>query len=618
MPELKFQIPNPSVKRAASVALASIVCAAALVAVVGANRSQPAARRIRDIQGAAHVSPLNGQNVERVPGVVTLVRRDGFFMQDAEPDQDPRTSEGIFVRYEQPHPRPGDAVKVTGTVMEFRQGAADASNANLSATHIKMTAISLASVGNRLPAPVTIGASGRRPPTSVIEDDAASGDAETSGTFDPDSDGLDFYESLEGMLVSINDAVAVGPTFSRRDGREVPVLADNGAGASLRTPRGGIILRQRDPNPERISLFAYGESLPEVNVGARFEGRTFGVVDYLAGGYKVVLSGLPDVVPGDLRQEVTRAARRGELAVAAFNVENLDPGDDASKFERLARIVVRNLRSPDLISVEEIQDNNGSRDDSVTDASQTFAKLIQSIRDAGGPAYEFRDIPPVDDRDGGQPGGNIRTGFLFRTDRGLRFVDRPGGTPTDATRVVGGRGSPRLTFSPGRIEPALSVWEESRKPLAAEFTFRGQRLFVVANHFASKGGDHPLYGRFQPPKFASEAKRTGQARVVADFVRKIFAKDRRAKVVVLGDLNDFEYSAPVRALKDAGLAALIERLAPAERYTYVYDGNSQALDHVLVSPSLVSALASFDVVHLNSEFADAASDHDPTVALFAF
>ncbi|HYN84926.1 MAG TPA: endonuclease/exonuclease/phosphatase family protein [Pyrinomonadaceae bacterium] len=619
---LKSKNPRFAAARLAFVALAACACAGALVASGAGERrttAQPTPTRIRDVQGASHVSPFAGRRVEGVPGVVTLLRPDGFFMQDAEADRDPRTSEGLFVRSERPpDARPGYAVKVTGTVMEFRQGAADASNANLSATHIKASSISLVSIGNPLPAPVTIGAGGRTPPASVIEDDAASGDVETSGTFDPASDGLDFYESLEGMRVRVDDAVAVGPTFARRDGREVPVLPDGGAGASLRTPRGGIILRPTDANPERVSLFADGESLPEVNVGARFEGRATGVVDYFAGGYKVILSGvMPRVAPGSLQPEVTRPARAGQLTVAGFNVENLDPTDDPSKFRRLARMVVRNLRAPDLLSVEEIQDNNGSRDDSVTDASETFAKLIDAIREAGGPRYEFRDIAPEDDRDGGERGGNIRTGFLFRTDRGLRFVDRPGGDATTPVRVAGGQGSPRLSFSPGRVEPTSAVWEASRKPLAGEFTFRGQRLFVVANHFNSKGGDQPPYGRFQPPKLVSETKRTGQARAVASFVREIFMRDRRAKVVVLGDLNDYEFSAPLRVLKEAGLSVLTERLAPAERYTYVFDGNSQALDHVLVSPSLLRALASYDVVHLNSEFADAASDHDPTVAVFA-
>ena len=65
----------------------------------------------------------------------------------------------------------------------------------------------------------------------------------------------------------------------------------------------------------------------------------------------------------------------------------------------------------------------------------TLQQLIAAIQAAGGPTYEFQQINPVDDADGGQPGGNIRVGFLFRTDRGLAFVDRPGGTSTTARPV---------------------------------------------------------------------------------------------------------------------------------------------------------------------------------------
>jgi uncharacterized protein len=106
------------------------------------------------------------------------------------------------------------------------------------------------------------------------------------------------------------------------------------------------------------------------------------------------------------------------------------------------------LSSPDLIAIEEIQDNNGATNDSVTDASVTWNMLIEAIAAAGGPAYEFRQINPVDDQDGGEPGGNIRVGFLFRADRGLEFIDRPGGGSTTSTAVVHTPSGQRLSFSP--------------------------------------------------------------------------------------------------------------------------------------------------------------------------
>src|SRR5439155_1342012 len=129
---------------------------------------------------------------------------------------------------------------------------------------------------------------------------------------------------------------------------------------------------------------------------------------------------------------------------------------------------------------------------------------------------------------GGGPGGNIRQIFRFRTDRRLSFVDRPGGDSTTPTIVTSASGTPQLSFSPGRIDPTNTAWDSSRKPLAAEFLFDRQRLFVIANHFNSKGGDQPLTGRFQPPTRSSEVRRHQQATIEAGFVQQICAKLRKA------------------------------------------------------------------------------------------
>ncbi|TMB71864.1 MAG: HYR domain-containing protein, partial [Chloroflexi bacterium] len=213
-------------------------------------------------------------------------------------------------------------------------------------------------------------------------------------------------------------------------------------------------------------------------------------------------------------------------------------------------------------------------------------------------------------------GGNIRQVFFFRTDRGLAFVERPGATSTTPNAVVNA-GGPQLLYSPGRIDPTNSAFNSSRKPLAAEFTYNGHHFFVVANHFNSKGGDDPLWGRHQPPVLASELQRQQQANIVKAFVQQILGFDANAEVVVLGDLNDFEWSNPLMALKSAPgpLNDLIETLPANERYTYVFEGNSQTLDHILVSDRLLALGARTDVVHVNAEFWDQASDHDPQVAM---
>ena len=101
-------------------------------------------------------------------------------------------------------------------------------------------------------------------------------------------------------------------------------------------------------------------------------------------------------------------------------------------------MIVNNLAAPDIVGLEEIQDNDGATNDSVVDANVTLDRLVAAIAAAGGPAYSYRQINPVDDQDGGQPGGNIRVGFIFRTDRGLAFIDRPGGDSTTPVAVVAG------------------------------------------------------------------------------------------------------------------------------------------------------------------------------------
>jgi predicted extracellular nuclease len=134
------------------------------------------------------------------------------------------------------------------------------------------------------------------------------------------------------------------------------------------------------------------------------------------------------------------------------------------------------------------------------------------------------------------------------------------------------------------------------------------------NHFSSKGGDDPLFGRFQPPVRHTEGARHQQAQVVNDFVDEILAADQNANVVVLGDINDFEFSETVDILEGGVLTTLMDTLPKAERYSYVFEGNSQVLDQILVSDNLGNFPIEYDVVHVNSEFADQTSDHEPQVA----
>src|SRR5262249_9535552 len=105
---------------------------------------------------------------------------------------------------------------------------------------------------------------------------------------------------------------------------------------------------------------------------------------------------------------VTNAPGPDQLSVATFNVENLAPSDPFNKFVTLAGLIVNNLCGPDVIGVEEIQDNSGVIDNGVVVVDQIWGLLINAITAAGGPSYYYCQINPVNDQDGGQPGGNIR------------------------------------------------------------------------------------------------------------------------------------------------------------------------------------------------------------------
>ena len=268
--------------------------------------------------------------------------------------------------------------------------------------------------------------------------------------------------------------------------------------------------------------------------------------------------------------------------------------------------------------MDEIQDNNGATDDQVTDASQTYQLLIDSIRDNGGPVYDFRDIPPERNQDGGEPGGNIRVGFLFRTDRGIQFIDRGNSGSSDAVDIQSGPDGPELSLNPGRIDPKNSAFKGSRKPLIGEFIYNGETIFVIGVHLNSKGGDLPLFGRYQPPVLSSEKQRLQQAEVIQPFVSKILAIDPKANILVLGDFNDFQFSTPLIAITGNNLKNLVLTLPENQQYSYLYDGNSQVLDQMLTSVSMEDKLSVYAVIHINAEFTtkDRLSDHDPILARF--
>ncbi len=617
---------------------------------------------IYEIQGASQVSPLilDGTSVveffENLPadtftisddivtttGIVTAVDSSGFYLQDPTGDGDIATSDAIFVfTGGAPGVSIGDELEVTATVAEFFPG--DTDTGNLPTTQLTGATITTLSTGNDLPAATIIGADGRIPPNGNIDDDAFD-------VFDPVNDGIDFFESLEGMLVTATDLVAVAGTNGFG---EIFAVVDGGVDATGISERGTINIGPDDFNPERIQIDEdpgiFDFDFPLVNTGD-FLGDVTGVIGYSFGNFEILPTEdfTPNIVSAGLEPETTElVGTDDELTIATYNVLNLDPeietldelppGSDAGdidddfgdgRFTAIAEQIINNLNAPDIIALQEIQDNSGAEDDGTTSASETLQLLIDEIVAAGGPAYEFIDNTFIgDDSSGGQPVGNIRTAYLYNPDRVT--VD-----PDSVTSIE---------FEDQPTNP-LNPFFDSRPPLVATFEFNGEEVTLINNHFSSKGGSSPILGIEQD--FAARQEdvvvnggldeRREQAQAVNDFADEIFAENPFANVVVLGDLNEFEFVSPLQIIEgteavvpgsegfeitDTGEEAVFTNLTDFipedERYTFIFQGNSQSLDHILVSDSILFGEPEVDIVHVNSEFAvtDAtASDHEPIVA----
>lgn len=570
---------------------------------------QKSALRIHDIQGEGHYSPYKDTTVTDIEGIVTyIVNSNEFYMQDLQPDNNPNTSEGILV-YKQSHGlKKGDVVSVSGTVKEwFLDGYDDRFQTDLPVTEINAT--NLAKTGTQaLPEPVIIG---EDRPKEVIDNDEFA-------EFDPEEDAIDYWESIEGMLVQVGNIKAVAP---QEHGDLITVL-ENEPTNSL---HGGLLYEDGKPNPHRIQFRMEPNGTArnfEVATGDKFNGPITGIVAYSYQNYKIIVN-LDDMknahVKGTATPEVTKIVKvDNKLTIASYNLENFSNNTNetsADKAAKLARAIGTDMGSPDIVGVTEVQDNNGQQAGE-TAANESYERLIDAIFKESGVKYEYLNIDPIQGQDGGAPNANIRVGFLFNPER----VSLPEGlTAGDATTAVGYENG-KLTLNPGRIDPTNEAFKSSRKPLAAQFIFQGEEVIVIANHWNSKTGDTPLFGAIQPPVYDSEIQRKKIAQVVYNFVSEIKSKNPNANIVSLGDFNDYQFADALKIHEGELMTNMINHVETADRYTYLYQGNSQVLDHILVSNNLVKG-TEIDILHINADFTDMAgraSDHDPVMVQIDF
>lgn len=549
---------------------------------------------IHDIQGVGDKSPLEGQRVQ-TQGIVTAVDEKGFYIQEPNTGIE-KGSPGMYVfTGGGGNVKPGDDVSVGGQVMEFsrppREGQAPEPG---STTQLRADrgSIQVKSSGNPIPE-LVIGKGGIQ--LSHTESNEP------------------IWEKLEGARVRINNAVVTGAPNDIPRYADMGVVADGGEGAGKRTQAGGIV-RDANNSPHVIPMRMPTEGMPAVNIGTQFPKGVVGNVVERHGHHQVTVWSSPgkdNFIASTIKAEVSQL--RGKypsnehvLFIGSLNGENKDikvedPGkvkdhdiknidDDVQdgKLKMMAEQIVKNLTSPDIVALQEIQDNDGAELSDVTDASQTWKAIVDEIVRQGGPRYQWVDRPPVNEAEGGQPGGNIRTGFLYNPER-VKLKE-------ESVRRL--------------ADPAF---EGSRLPLVAEFEFKHgnvtETVKLQSVHNTSKRG--------RTPQEAID-RQVGQEAVINAWAKENAPKNEFEHLGVFGDRNAYtEEPAIQKEIEGAALDLLSLQLPEEKRYSAQFGGSSGELDHASAKSSVPVAI---DLVHMNSDFDERfrASDHDGTLTAWDF
>jgi predicted extracellular nuclease len=422
------------------------------------------------------------------------------------------------------------------------------------------------------------------------------GDADGTDAFDPsfewDGFAKDTFDGLGAHTVSCGPAADLflseyveGSSYNKA------LEIYNGTGAAVNLGAGGYA----------IDIYFNGNTSP---------GTTIQLSGTLADGdvYIVADDGADPAILDVADQTSTSNFFNGDDAVVLRKGGKDDAGSTPTpealetKLSKLAMAIRVELELPEIIVVEEVEN------------TAILQELGDQVNAAAGTGYVATSFETSDAR-------GIEVGFLWDDDR-VDLLDAYQMSDPDVEAAFG-----------------LSSPSPGREPLVGAFEIEGKVVTIVGNHLKSKGGDDALFGVNWPPIRVTEVQRKAQAQVVRDFVSAILDDDPDTLVMVTGDLNDFQFGEPGEgadhplAILEGGtgevtLTNLLNLEKEAETYTYVYDGNSQVLDHMLVSPALFDLFAAVDVLHFNAGYPNAlsedastplqVSDHDPLEGRFNF
>lgn len=602
---------------------------------------------ISQIQGDGPLSPMDG-DVVTTRGIVTGIRSNGFFLQSgpAQDDGDPLTSEGIYVFAQSAGNMPpglalGDELFVQGTVSEFSPPS-DPNQLPLTELVGPLTFTPFTS-GNPLPAPVLL-------PT-------------------PDANGaIDQLEPFEAMRVTVPSFTITAPTGNN-------ATADESFGVVTGTPRPfreeGVDLLDCGPNlpdeaveasvpcwdtnPELLRLKTnglIGGAVLPLRAGTVLTGVT-GVLDYAFRRYSIVTRAAAEpfvVVPGT--GSIGAAASvplPSEITIAGFNVENLSisSGNFAVKSAKIVETVADYMHYPDIIGFIEV-----ASPETLTSVALEIAEYAAS---EGDPAVTYGTLMLADS-------GTQRLGFLIKTSAVAPGVGRVELIDIEQS------GEDERVLCPDGVSFTEGLLND-RAPLIMNVVVHAENgaeypVTVINNHLKSlidvdsTADAGPEYACFNDPENPgggegrrNRAKRQQNAEYLTALVDDLQTANPGKPIVLVGDFNAFQFNdgyadlmntilgtpTPDDAtvvpddgldLVDPDLVNLTELVEDDERYSYVFEGNAQVLDHIVANQAVIDTTSAFrrETPRVNADFAAAdgldagtpfrSSDHDPAIGYF--
>jgi uncharacterized protein len=506
------------------------------------------------IQGTGLYSPMAGQIV-RVRGVVTGKTRQGFFLQDPDRPEHAQGSSAIFVSAQAAQIAGmklfGALVEAEGTVLDFVRSDNDRPS-----TQLVLEWVSVIAGPDEAP----------ELPIFWLDASALPKAADQLATL------LNAYEFMRAGVRA--GAIFSAPSNPFGDYVVLPKGID-----APRSKYGSALL---DPaNPERWYpgfRITRMDLAPKVDVGDRLTSDVYGPLNYRVGSFQILATNSISVERRGIKVKAQASKMAaGFTSILTLNAFNLDPhiedramvedprmdvDDDVGdgRFEALARVIVQDAHAPALVALQEIQDNDGAEITDHACARSTFETLIEDVIVLGGPRYHWIDLPPAPGADGGQPGGNIRNGYLYDPIR-VRLLDD----------------------SLVRIGENSAAFEGSRKAIKAEFGIlaNGKTLALINVHLASKRHQNSIFAPLNPGVDPREAQRIEQCEIIRTELQALNA--RGIDYYVTGDFNDFEFSRSVQALLGTESVNLVMQVPADERFDYNHRGKLHTLMQGIIS-----------------------------------